>query len=242
MLSRLLAGLIVVVAMSGTADAGPLEDATAADQRGDYATAMRLYRPLAEQGDAVAETALGAMYDFGNGVPQNHTEAMKLYRLAAAQGDARAQWLIGSAYYTGGEGVPVDYVEVVKWWGLAADHGNLMAQLNLGYLYDEGKFVRQDYGMAVKWYRRTVEQGSFAEGGRTDLVAAAQDALGVMCENGRGVPLDYALAYMWFNLAAVVPLYPEFARHRDAIAKLMTPDQIAEAQRLAREWKPTPAQ
>ena len=69
--------------------------------------------------------------------------------------------------------------------------------------------------------------------------AEAQLNLGRLCENGQGVPQDYVQAHMWYNLAAAYGPH-EWAQHRDALAKRMSPDQIAEAQKLAREWKPKP--
>ena len=74
--------------------------------------------------------------------------------------------------------------------------------------------------------------------------ARAQTSLGFMYANGGGVPQDYILAHMWLNLAA--SRFPASegekrdmcVRNRDRVASLMTPYQIAEAQRLAREWKP----
>ena len=60
--------------------AGPVEDAVSANDRGDYATAMRLFRPLTENGDAIAQYYLGDLYDKGRGVPQNYAEATKWYR------------------------------------------------------------------------------------------------------------------------------------------------------------------
>ena len=98
---------------------GPLEDAHAAYDKQDYATARRLYRPLADQGDAWAQTRLGFMYDLGQGVPQDYVEAHKWFRLAADQGHAWAQSYLGIMYYLG-QGVPQDYVEAHKWFNLSA--------------------------------------------------------------------------------------------------------------------------
>ncbi len=84
------------------------------------------------------------------------------------------------------------------------------------------------------WYRKAAEQG----------VAAAQLNLGVRYDNGQGVPQDYVQAHVWFNLAAARFLASETenretaVRNRDRVAAKMTVAQIAEAQRLAREWKP----
>src|SRR5882724_11990527 len=63
-----------MLALTGAALAGPLEDGQAAYNRGDYATALRLFRPLADKGDSDAQNALGIMYDLGRGVTQNHSE------------------------------------------------------------------------------------------------------------------------------------------------------------------------
>ena len=77
------AGGVLALALFGTAIAGPLEDGAAAYQRGDYATAERLLRPLAEQGDVAAQASLGAMYANGDGVPQDYAQAVVWYRKAA---------------------------------------------------------------------------------------------------------------------------------------------------------------
>jgi TPR repeat protein len=95
-------------------------------------------------------------------------------------------------------------------------------------MYANGNGVPQDYAEAAKWYRKAAEQGA----------ADAQYTLGGMYEWGDGVPKDDVIAYMWFNLAAAQGTMKEAAAERDTLGARMTPDQIAEAQRLAREWKP----
>jgi len=158
---RILAGLVLILMLTGGAAAGPLRDGAIAYQSGDYATALRHWRPLARQGNADAQFQLGSLYSSGLGVPQDYVEAAKWYRLAAEQGEA------------------------------------------------DGHF-----------------------------------GLGLLYLKGFGVPKDFVLAHMRFNLAA--SQYPgtqakkrdEAVKLRDAIASKMTPEQIAEAQKLAREWKP----
>jgi uncharacterized protein len=163
--SRLLrlaaVALFIMPAFEGAAGAGPLDDAVAAAQRGDYATELRLLRPLALQGNAEAQAALGLLYNMGVGVPQ-------------------------------------DYVEAVKWYRCAADQGGTDGQEGLAKMYFYG------------W----------------------------------GVPKDYVQAHMWANLAASSSSdnwgYFVFeTRLREKIAADMTPAQITEAQRRAREWRPT---
>ena len=191
---RKLIGLLIVSALlslSGPVIAGPFEDGVAAYERQDYVTALRLWRPLADQGYAAAQYGLGFMYRNGQGVPQDYAEAMKWFRKAADQGDSAAQY-------------------------------------NLGVMYANGEGVPQDYAEALKWYRKAADQGH----------ARAQHNLGVMYRDGQGVPQDYVRAHMWFNLAATKG-DKDAVKNRDIAAAKMTPAQIAEAQKLAREWKPT---
>ncbi len=85
MLKRILAGVVLSLMLTGAAAAGPLEDGLAAHERGDYATALRLLRPLAEQGNASAQHNLGGMYVRGEGVPQDYVLAHMWLNLAASR-------------------------------------------------------------------------------------------------------------------------------------------------------------
>ena len=183
--------------------------------------AVKWFRLAAEHGLAQASDALGSIYAQGHGVPRNGTEAVKWYRLAAEQGDARDQLNLGTLYVKG-DGVPQDYAEALKWFRLAAEQGDPQAQVKLGTLYLEGKGVPQDHAEAAKWFRRAADQGN----------ALAESALGDMYLRGDGVPSDYTLAYMWFDLAAARGFRPA-QEGLDTTAKLMTPAQIAQAQKLS---------
>ena len=88
--------------------------------RGDYATALREWEPLAEQGNASAQHKMGWMYENGRGVPQDYKTAVKWTRLAAEQGDADAQYNLGSMYRKG-QGVLQDYKTAQKWYRLSAE-------------------------------------------------------------------------------------------------------------------------
>lgn len=156
-----VAAWLTLATVAGIAGAGPLEDAASAHERGDDATAVRLLRPLAEEGNAFAQFALGFIYDTANGIPQDDAEAAKWYRKAADQGVAGAQYNLG-AMYADGHGVPPDYVEAYKWLSVAASRFPALQKEN-----------------------------------RDDAV-----------------------------------------KMRDLVATKMTPSQISEAQRLAREWIP----
>jgi hypothetical protein len=223
---HLVAVLILAVAIAGSAVGGPFEDGAAAIERGDYVTAMRLLRPLADQGVAKAQGMVGAIYEKGAGVPQDYAAAMSWYRRAADQGHALAQTSVG-AMYALGEGVPQDYGEAIKWFRKAADQGEPHAEMKLGAAYELGSGVPQDSAAAARWFRKAADQGN----------AKSQRILGAMYADGRGVPQDYVAAHMWFNLAAAGG-DKDATEFRDRVANLMTPAQIAEAQKLAREWEP----
>ena len=95
-------------------------------------------------------------------------------------------------------------------------------------MYRDAQGVPQDYAQAIHWFHSAAAQGE----------AMAQVNLGAMYGDGRGVPQDYVLAHMWFNLAASKGLEVA-ADNREIVAKQMTTAQIAEAQKMAREWKPS---
>ena len=156
---RTVVVLVLALGLSAPVLAADHEAGVEAYDRGDYATALKEWQPLAEQGKADAQLGLGAMYFYGQGVPQDYAEAVKWYRLAAEQGQADAQIALGFMYYFG-HGVPQDYVQAHMWYSLAAERSS------------------------------------------------------------PGEDRDQLISY------------------RDEVEAKMSPDQVAEAQRLARGWKP----
>ena len=216
----------------------------------DYAKAAKWYRKAAEN-TAVdtsqafmkgsAQIQLGHFYEQGTGVPQDYVEAVKWYRKAADGGDPFAVLPLYSMCIFG-HSTKEDCTDV---FGRLLVFSNLdisalsdiqKATLDgvygeLGELYLWGKGVPQNNVEAAKWLRKAAERGNLA----------SQVELGFLYADGKGVPQDLVLAYMWFNLAAASsngPAQKDNANLRDQIAARMTPAQIAEAQRLAREWKP----
>jgi hypothetical protein len=115
--------LSVLLGSTGTSWGGDYEKGLAAAQSGDFATALKEWMPLAEQGDFRAQYNLGQMYRDGQGVPQDYKTAMKWYSLAAEQGDGDAQINLGFMYGNG-QGVPQDNVYAHMWGNIAASHGN----------------------------------------------------------------------------------------------------------------------
>src|SRR4030065_340606 len=133
---------------AGIATAAPFNDAAAAYNKGDYVQAIKILRPLAAQGNQIAQFGLGWMYDHGQGVTQDYPAAVQWYRLAAAQGNAGAQFNLGWMYAYG-QGVTRDYPAALQWYRLAAAQGSADAQFNLGWLYEHGQGVTQDYQAAL---------------------------------------------------------------------------------------------
>ncbi len=196
----------------------------------DYSEALKWYRKAAEQGHVISLNNLGLMYATGSGVVQDYAEAVKWIRMAAEKGYVRAQSNLGKLY-SQGKGVAKDSAEAVRWYRLAAEQGDPSAQYNLGIKFFEGDAVSQDHAEAAKWYRKAAEQG----------YVNAQHDVGVMYQQGIGVSQDYVQAYFWLNLSAAAERgkpQEETLKLLDAVSEKMTPRQLEEARRLAKEWRP----
>ncbi len=172
---------------------------------------------------ALAGTAVAGPFEDGESAYErgDYATAVREFRVLAAQGHAIAQYSLG-VMYSKGQGVPQDYAKAAKWYRRAAEQGDAPAQYNLGVMYNEGKGVPQDHVQAANLYRKAAAQG----------VAVAQNALGKMYYGGEGVPQDHVQALMWFNLAGAQG-HALAAMTRDLLVLLMTPAQIAEAQKVA---------
>jgi TPR repeat protein len=191
----------------------------------DYGEAVKWFRKAAEQGDATAKDELGRCYLFGHGVPQDYTEAIKWLRASADQGNTDAQNNLGVCY-ANGNGVTRNDSEAVIWFRKAADQGDAAAENNLGMKYRDGFGVTQDYVEAVKRFRMGADQGN----------AAAQHNLASCYFNGYGLIKDYVQAYKWGDLA-LAQGYELTREVMPNLEGLMTPQQIAEGQQLARDFK-----
>ncbi len=156
----------------------------------------------------------------------DYATALHEWQSLAEQGQAGAQYQLG-LLYANGKGVTKDDAKARQWYEKAAVQGHTEAQVNLGILLMYARGGQQDYKMAVYYLRLAANQGN-------DL---AQRRLGQMYERGEGVQQDYVKAYMWYSLGAAKG-GEAGTRLRDALTKKMDPDQIAESQKLAREWKP----
>jgi TPR repeat protein len=120
-----------------------------------------------------------------------------------------------------------DYATAFKVWQPLAEGGSAAAQFNLGLLYYEGQGTPQDFEKATEWFGKSADQG----------YASAQRNLGELYFSGKSLKRDYVQSYKWFSLCAASG-NETCADHRDQVAKKLKGSKLAEAQRLAREWKP----
>jgi TPR repeat protein len=119
--ARAVAALFLSLVVLGPARAASLGSGIAAYNRENFNAAAAIFLPLADAGNARAQSYLGFMYSTGRGVPQNYVAAVYWYHRAAEQGETTAQYMLG-LLYDKGEGVAQDYVEAHKWLNLAAAH------------------------------------------------------------------------------------------------------------------------
>jgi len=218
----------------------------------------------ADHGDPDAQIRLAQMYSSGDGVVKDPVKAAKWHRKAAELGSARGQCLLGLDYAEG-TGVKQNMVEALKWIRKAADQGWPSAQFDLGMCYAMGKVPEKSAADAIPWYRKAADQGlpdaesalgnCYLEGvgvpkdipeginwtrrAAEKGYAPAQQTLGICYSKGRGVPQDYVQAYKWLDLAAAKDDQntDDIKVNLSMAERFMTPEQIAEGQRLAHEFK-----
>lgn len=225
-------GRVATAPLPSDAARKKLDQALAAFGRGDDAAAVRTLVPLARAGDAAAQIGLAAAYRDGRGVSKDIRQAVTWWRLAARQGAAVAQTELGLAYRDG-RGVARDDSEAARLLRQAADQGNALAQLCLGALYAEGRGVPKDPKAAIAWFRKAADQG-----GSGALETAGKD------RGALSMPEDLPAAYMWMNVAAGALPDSDAGQAEQAqgqVAAMMTPQEVANAQRLSARVQPRAA-
>jgi TPR repeat protein len=189
----------------------------------DFLEAAKWYRVGIEKGDGLSTVWLGSMYTRGDGVPRDTDEALRLFHQAGERAIAEDSSLV--MYELGKEyGALSDFKESFRWYAQAAERNAAYSMVELGGLYEKGLGVGKDFAKAAEWYKKAAEQGD-------DMGKAL---LGRCYAEGQGVPKDSVQAYAWFQRSRFRrKFYPL------TFAEEMTPEQIAEAKRLAAEWNPT---
>jgi tetratricopeptide (TPR) repeat protein len=197
-----------------------IDEGLAAYNRGDHATAYRLFRPIAELGNARAQNNLGALYDQGHGVARNDAEAVLWFRRSAGQGHRLGQHNL-ARHLLDGRGVAVDIDEAARLFRLSAEQGHAPAANELGRLHYDRRIAGADDGEAVKWFRRAALAGD----------PWAQFNLGLAYENGRGLLPNPEAAWQWFGKSAESHAPGDeaaAATARDRVLALLSRDVTAE--------------
>jgi TPR repeat protein len=170
--------------------AGQLDDAWAAFLKRDCVSALNIWRPLAEQGEAAGQAGLGILYDNGCGVPKDEAQAFVWYSKAADQGNAEAEYRLGQAYVQGANNLPRDRLQGLALMIRAGEHGHATSLRSIGDFYRNGLFgFPKDDAEAIAWYRKAADLGS----------DTAEGHLAVAYELGRGVPKDLVQAAFWYR-------------------------------------------
>jgi TPR repeat protein len=221
---RACLSVVLLFMTTGLVAAASLEKGKTALDKGDFRTAVRIYSELSNQGDRTAQRQLGLMYDEGQGIAKQHHQAVRWYSVAASQGDPEAPYYLGRIYQDG-RGGPKDHARARRWYRVAGERGNHKAAVNLGTMHALGLGGPKNYQAAGQWFLLAANSGDIK----------ALDNLGILYQNGMGVRQDYVKAYMWFAIAAAIQAGSEAAKHREQVARLMTPDQIEQARRLSSE-------
>jgi TPR repeat protein len=177
-------------------------------------------------GPALAQTFEEAVVAQERG---DYGTAAQVWRQLADKGSAAARYRLGMMY-AAGQGVPQNQGEAAKWVRLAAEQGSAAAQYQLGWMYEKGVGVQQSNAEWARWMRQAATQGD----------SNAMYELGLLHVTGLGVPQDFVRAHMWLNLAAARG-NATAAMARNSLGPQMSAAEITEAQRMAREWKPTAA-
>lgn len=166
---------------------GDFADGMRAYQAQDYATAIKAWRPYADQGVAQAQYNIGLMYALGQGVQKDPAQAASWYEKAAQQGWEQAEFNLGIIYLNSSD--TGDYSKAEQWLKKAAEAGDKNAELALGDLYND---KLHQYPNARQWYEKAA----------ADRNAKAEFALGLIYDQGRGVTADPAQAADWYRKAA----------------------------------------
>ena len=195
----------------------------AANERGHFATALRAWLPMAEEGVAEAQNNVGNMYEKGLGVAQNYALAMQWYRRAADQDLAEAQLNIGLLYYYG-YGVATNHREAVSWFRAAAESELPEAEYMLALAYEQGTGIGLDYREARRLFLKSARAN----------YAPAQMMFAFMLQAGEGVDSDPFRAYVWGKIAELNG--SEEALDVTSIATVLLEDEeVLEADAIVRQ-------
>ncbi|BBP00596.1 SEL1-like repeat protein [Sulfuriferula nivalis] len=183
--------LLIVFFSASTCFAG-LDEGLAAYKNHDFETALRELKPLAEQGNTIAQLRLGDMYAIGEVVKVDNEQALIWWTKAAENGNPEAQLQLGNAF-NAGDRVKRNYAQAITWYRMAAEHGYVPAQFNLANMYT-GNYsgIPKDDAQTIYWWQKIADEGS-------------PDSASMLAERystGTGVPKDDVKAVHFWRIAA----------------------------------------
>lgn len=180
---------------------------------------------MAKEGNAFAQANWAVVLGKGIGMTPDTDQAVKWFVKAAEQGLHEIQIILG-IIYENGVMVEKDAMEAAKWYQMASDQGNAQASMLMAAMYQTGRDgIPIDEAETIKWMTKSAKQGS----------NMAQGFLGTAYTIGFGVAEDNVTALAWFDVA-IANGYPLAGSMRDHIFEELTPEEKAEAQRLAKIW------
>jgi S1-C subfamily serine protease len=229
-MARFLLAVLALCALAGAARAD-LSGGVAAFNQQRYAEAMRELLPLARQGDANAQWAVGIMYFAGHGVAEDRAEGCRWFRRSAEQGSAPGEYFFGNCYELGVE-IQRSEREAVAWYRKSAKQGFAEAEAALGAHYIAGLGVKRNEATGIEWLQKSAAQG--ASFGMNLLCRAYRD--------GTGVARDRVQAFAWCRLAvdhaASDKMRGVYQRDLDGVAARLSPAERARGERIAAAWQP----
>jgi uncharacterized protein len=205
-----------------------LADALMPYAQRDYARALELLAPLAEQGNAVAQLKLGIIFSRGKVNSPDHVAALRWFTKAAENGQVEAQFELGRIYRDG-LGTRVDGKLAAYWLQRAAEKNTPRAINALGELYLGHRDVPQDFAAARSWFLRGAQMGN----------SASMYNLGVLYARGQGVAQDDIEAFKWLELAADMGVGEDrdkALRARTVLAERLTPVEVSWAAGRVEDW------
>ena len=214
--------VFILICFNNASIANDFDTALAAANKGDYETARRLWKPLAEHGDVLAEYNIGYMNYNGHGGAKNYKEALKWYTLSALHGNNVARYALG-VIYESGDIVEKDYKLAAAWYQLAANEGYGKAQFNLGMIYIRDEIGNTKYNEGLKFMRLAAESGQ----------SKAHFNLGIFYRDGKLIPKDYFLSYVWLTIASFDKNMKNANIEKELASRNLTLQQIADAEKIA---------
>lgn len=202
----------------------------------DFEKAVKWLLKAANSNHAKAQTTLGVMYQYGQGLEQDGRKAIEWYEKAASQKHVEAFRHLGDLYYDGGVGVPKSVATAVKWYSLASNSYDELATIKLLFMYIEGNEIKSDPKLALQLLNNIAAQG----------FPSSQELLGRVYAGDYEkfqVQPDKVLAYAWLNVAASLDKKANeiggnsISERRETIRRQMSVSELEEAERISSKWK-----